>query len=392
MKIVCTMWCYDDTTSYEPIITPKYLARLGHEVIIVAANLDIHFKRLPTGKYVTNGGLELHRLKTLFTYGHDFAVVKGYRRLLNQIKPDLVFCHCAREPLAYISARLKKKLGYVLLVDHHDFFYPGHSMRPLRKSIRNLIAQLDYLTVRKWLGSYVFKRADKVLAVTGVCREHLRDFFKLPDEKTVALEFAVDTEIFHYKREDIERMKAEWGLVPGQRAAIYTGLITRRKKFEKIVDLLGAIDGYGLGEKLKILVAGRFMEKDYEEEIICKIASWGMADRVIFLGEKNKDELAAIYSAADMAFWIENNSIAILEAMASGCIPIVPRMQLAHLVGEYGIVFEPGNIAQLAEAMGKASNLGDSDAISRRMVMIKHVESKYSYAEYAKTILSFANH
>jgi len=73
--------------------------------------------------------------------------------------------------------------------------------------------------------------------------------------------------------------------------------------------------------------------------------------------------LPAWYSAAD--FYIsgshsEGGSYALLEAMACGCIPIVTAIPATLKMtgdGKYGIIFQPGNVEDLANKLNDLSSI-----------------------------------
>ena len=96
------------------------------------------------------------------------------------------------------NARMRKRRKFILFVDHHDFFFPGHSMMPLKKNIRNIFARIEYHYFRRFLSKYILKTADKIFPVTEVCKDHLISYFKIPETKIISMDFAVDTDIFYF--------------------------------------------------------------------------------------------------------------------------------------------------------------------------------------------------
>jgi glycosyltransferase involved in cell wall biosynthesis len=96
-----------------------------------------------------------------------------------------------------------------------------------------------------------------------------------------------------------------------------------------------------------------------------------LADRVTFLGELHRPEVAARLREADLfvlASRLETFSVATVEAMACG-VPVVATAcgGPEELVGpEAGAIVPPGDAAALAEAIDRALSMRfDSAAISR---------------------------
>jgi glycosyltransferase involved in cell wall biosynthesis len=92
-----------------------------------------------------------------------------------------------------------------------------------------------------------------------------------------------------------------------------------------------------------------------EQKIRSFVNENNLQDRVHFCGYKQNQDLAGYYQAADLylsASHIDGSSVALMEAMACGCIPVVSDIP-ANLEwvkhGEQGLVFSHGNAENLAE-------------------------------------------
>jgi len=256
-------------------------------------------------------------------------------------------------------------------------------MRPLVRSIRSRLARFEYHRVRRPLSKAILKRADRIIPVTRTCAGHLTGYLDVPKEKLIKPEFAVDREIFHLDSERRKVLRAEWGLGKNDFLLNFTGVITRRKAFEKLVDLALALKGEGT---VRFLVAGYFREGSYEREMTARIRERGLADSFIFTGRISKDAVRDYYSASDGALWIQNNSVSILEAMACGCIVFVPRMHLAHLVDGNGMVFDPGDISELSTAVREVLHMSGRARQKMRDRSISLVMERHDYGKYIDLI------
>jgi len=112
---------------------------------------------------------------------------------------------------------------------------------------------------------------------------------------------------------------------------------------------------------------------------------------VYLVGKIANEDLPYWYSAAD--FYIsgsheESTGLAVLEAIACDCIPIVtdiPAFRKITVDGQLGILFEPGNVDSLFEALKK------SETIQRRELsaaIANHFESELSFKAIANRIYS----
>jgi len=388
MRVLHLSTFFDPHLGYEEFYTAKYMVKKGLDVTVLTTNVSNDNKIKYNKKYETHeSGFKIIRLPCIFRYGSDFVFMKGFMKTFRQQKPDLVFMHGSRLPHYARVARLRKKNTFLLFVDHHDFFFPGHSMEPIKKNIRSAFSKFEYHYFRRFLSHYILKNADKIIPVTQVCRNHLINYLKVNNDKILPMEFAVDTELFYYDEKMREKIRQKYAISPTDFLLNMTGIITRRKKFEKIVELISLLQSQKLKKHVKLIIVGYFRDHDYEKEIMNLIQKQGISKQIIFTGAVTKEQIKNYYSASDAAFWLENNSITILEAMACSCIVLVPDMQLAHLVDGNGLVFEPGHIKQLLNAIIDTVNLSPVDIQNKRKKSVDLVKTKHNYGLYVDEIL-----
>lgn len=85
----------------------------------------------------------------------------------------------------------------------------------------------------------------------------------------------------------------------------------------------------------------------------------GIADRVVFAGWKNQDELRAMYRQSDafvMSSFAEGVPVVLMEAMATGLPCVAPRINgIPELIrdGVDGLLFTASDVAELVDATGR---------------------------------------
>jgi len=388
MKVLHLSTFFDAHLGYEEFYTAKYMAKKGLDVTMLTTNVSNDNKIKYSEKYETHeNGFKIIRLPCIFRYGSDFVFMKDFIKTFHRQKPDLVFMHGSRLPQYARVARLRKKDTFILFVDHHDFFFPGHSMQPMKKNIRSAFSKFEYHYFRRFISRSILKKADKIFPVTKVCKDHLLNYLKARKDKILTMEFPVDTELFYYDEKMRKKIRLKYGISPNDFLLNMTGIITRRKKFKKIVDLLLLLQRQKLKHRVKLIIVGYFRDNDYEKEIMNLMQKQGVSEQIIFTGAVPKEQIKDYYSASEAAFWFENNSITILEAMACACVVLVPDMQLAHLVDGNGLVFEPGNIIQLLNAIIDTVNLSPGEIQNKRKRSVDLVKTRHNYSSYVDTIL-----
>lgn len=132
---------------------------------------------------------------------------------------------------------------------------------------------------------------------------------------------------------------------------VFLGRVVEEKQIDKLIKAFATLDS-SLDARLEIVGGG-----DQEARLKLLAAQLGVTERVTFAGYVDEAYLrnaltrASVFAMPSIA---ELQSISTMEAMASG-LPIVAAdaMALPHLVhdGENGFLFEPGNVAQLADRL-----------------------------------------
>ncbi|MGQ9662696.1 MAG: glycosyltransferase [Kiritimatiellia bacterium] len=201
---------------------------------------------------------------------------------------------------------------------------------------------------------YVCHRADLINTVSeGITAELKR--LGVPAAKILQMPFGTDLEVFRPAK-DMPRK-------------IATRIICTRKH-ERIYDIptilqaLAMLKQSGCRFQCVFTSGGSLL---HNHRILA--GELGLADHVQFTGDLNHDRLPILLRNADVYVSASRNdgtSVALLEAMASGLLPVVTRIAAnAPWVedGHTGLLFEPGEPSSLAAALARAI---DDDALRRR--------------------------
>jgi len=103
-------------------------------------------------------------------------------------------------------------------------------------------------------------------------------------------------------------------------------------------------------------VGGLDRDEAWASSVRAEAAALGVASRVVFVGELEREPLDALYDAADvfvLPTWYEGYGMAVAEALARG-LPVVSTATgaIADLVGDdAGLLVPPGDVAELTRAL-----------------------------------------
>ena len=183
-----------------------------------------------------------------------------------------------------------------------------------------------------------FGRAERVTTPTRKAAEYLEA--KTSVKNVVAISCGIDA---HNYTPDMQPRT--------DNLIVFLGRVVEEKQIDKLIKAFATLDS-SLDARLEIVGGG-----DQEARLKLLAAQLGVTKRVTFAGYVDEAYLrnaltrASVFAMPSIA---ELQSISTMEAMASG-LPIIAAdaMALPHLVhdGENGFLFEPGNVAQLADRL-----------------------------------------
>lgn len=333
---------------------PKYLARLGAEVHVVATDLPPDYRQKASnsayagfipqwqpGTLETLDGFTLHILGHKKIFGH--MRMAGLHAKLREISPDIVQTMTPIGWIALDAALSKARLSYKLFTGchHHASVFPlAVQPVPLWSP-----ARIACLAARTIPGRLAGLAAEKCYAITPDCAEVAVRFFGVPRSQTAICPLGVDTELFHPLRHagdaaDRARLRERFAFSNHEIVCIYTGRFTHDKN-----PLL-------LAQAIANLRQGR---EPYRGLFI---GSGPQADEIrrcqgcVVHPFEPVHELGAFYRAVDIGVWPAQESLSMLDAAASG-LPIIVNHTMAapERVAGNGLTYLLNDLKDLERAL-----------------------------------------
>lgn len=333
--IVCTYYPFPPSVGGVETIVRNVaveLARRGYEVHIVTSNLDV-----TTQKPVTELGVEeregviIHKLKPS-KYRIKYArILEGLKDTIARIRPEIVHAHNLH-PHLFQLAKWKESLGYKLIAELH---YPGVTV--------SSFSQRMLLPLAMFYLSRIQRAIDTFIVHTNLEEIWLQKW-KI-EAKRISKVFlpAIDTKLLSY------RPKQQYNI-----DLCFVGRIVKEKGLHILVKALRKIITTVRG--LKLLIVGPAEEKYYRKlrSLISKLR----LDRYIeFKGpmySEDKYDVIASSKIFVLPSLREYTPNVILEAQALGTPVIATNVgAISEMIinEKTGILVEPGNVKQLAEAI-----------------------------------------
>lgn len=385
MRIVLLTELFGKNMGYLENVLPKYLARLGLDVHVVATDLPLNYrKKLATRPFnvlesqLRPGHLEVLDGYTLHIVGHrqvlGYMRMQGLQQKLSSIRPTIVQ---TMTPIGWVgvdAAVLKPILGYRLFTGCHHHA----SVFPLATKRMGILAgeRLHCVLTRTLPGRVVGRLTERCYAISQDCADIARIFFGVPPAKIEVCPLGVDSEIFYPPADARDwahrkQLRQNLGVNDCDILCIYTG----RLDADKNPDILArAVEQLSrLGRNFRALFIGEGDQKDS----ISSRRSCMTHPFVPF------SELARFYRAADIGVWPAQESMSMLDAAACG-IPIVVNdtMSVAERIDGNGLRFRFNDVDDLLRAL-----IALEDSTVRRQMGVygaKKIARQFSWDSIAR--------
>ncbi len=269
----------------------------------------------------------------------DFAASVNLYRHLRKNKYHIVHTHNSK---AGFIGRLSARLAGVPVIIHTVHGFAFHDQEPLWR--RMLFRNLER-AASKWCDRMIFISEP---LIDWALREKITSA-----EKIVKIYSGIDLDRFKpVSSEDKKQARIKWGINPDAPVA---GIVSKLwegkghkillKAFEELIKEMS---------EAKLFIVG---EGYLEEELKSCAEEWGLSESIIFTGFKSEvSEVMSCFDISVLPSYFEGMGRVLLEAMAMK-IPVVASNVggIPDIVknNENGILVNPGNVSELAEAMKK---------------------------------------
>lgn len=387
LKIAFITEMYSERMGYSENFLPKAVARLGHEVHVIASTAQVYFNS-PSykktyepflGPNITSPGVKeidgytLHRLPLKRRVILQNVIrMKGLQELLIELSPDVI------QPLniytlsCYQAARAAKRIGAAFFTESHihaSVFDMGNTRTRLKYYALGFPAKLREIN-RITVKHYPIARDVAELSVK---------YFLVPPEKVQMESLGVDTDLFtpvDTDEENSERnlQRETLGFSPDDIVCIYTGRFTSDKNPQCLARAVNDLQQRG-----HLNVKGLFVGSGTPEDVAYIQSMQGCVVHPFV----PVSELPRFYQAADIGVWPRQESMSQLDAAACG-LPLIlsNRIAVKERTEGNGLLYEQDDDKDLAE---RILDLQDP-AVRKRMGIngYEKVRSRYSWEAVAK--------
>lgn len=272
---------------------------------------------------IEGNGFEVHgsRVRNLLSP----AQVPEIRRCIDRVKPDIVHVHLF--PALYWTALARPQRDPRIVFTEHNTNNRRRGQALLRP-----------------VENFIYRRYTKIICISEGVRRGLIEWQPWISERTVVVHNGVDVKRMSVAEPALREMLHP-GTGPGDRLLVMVASFSGKKDHATVIRALSLLPG-----RFRLLLPG---EGPTKESMMNLTEELGLGNRVSFPG--NSRDIPGILRACDYAVqssrW-EGFGLAAVEAMAAGIPLLASRVEgLSEVVGDAGVLFEPGNHQVLADAI-----------------------------------------
>ena len=326
------------------------LKDLGHEVVVISStqkdkDVTVFYRGVKVVRIFSNYALRWQAYVSLY----NPMTVKKVKEILQQEKPQIVWCHNIHRHLSYYCLKLSHDTGakvYLTIHDtmlfHYGKFYEFASNGNFHVSIWQQIkrAKFTYNPFRNLIIKYFLRYTDELFAVSYLLKEVLNQ----NGIHNVRVDYnGIDVNCWKRNKIEVEKLKTKFNL-KGKRVITFIGRLSWAKGAVQVIEVLAGVTK--VFPKTVLLVIGE--NNPYVQKLSQK------AKNIITTGRLEGEELKAAYYSSDVIIFpslcFETFGMVCLEAMACKK-PVVATSfggpSEVVINGKTGYIVNPYNIGEM---------------------------------------------
>ena len=282
---------------------------------------------------------------------------RGIKAIIREFAPDVVVSVGVGQILPAAGVWHKKEFGYKLISLFGDnLMQRPRDYRTGKLTFKGNLIETAFRLFKKPLYAKTIEISDTVGYNTEPATKDVLSSCLGPSKqnlmnKMISLPLGYEGDVFYHSPQLRAQKRCQLGLKEDERVFVYASRVQPTRHLETLVDSFRPI--MLNDDSVKLMIVG-FLGDSYETELKEYIAKLGLEDRVICLELTNRNELNALYNAADIGVWHLLPTITLVEATGTG-LPIVipndPSFSPQTLPRESVEIFELSNSDGLRDAI-----------------------------------------
>jgi len=231
---------------------------------------------------------------------------------------------------------------------------------------------------------WAVRRADHILADSHATKSDLSTLLKVPADKVTVVHLAANPACRPLSEREVRSIAARYDLELGY--LLFVGTLEPRKNLPGLLQAYRLLLNEGAVAVPLVVVGSKGWLYD---QVFEHVEVLHLTERVRFLHDVPDADLVGLYNGASvlaMVSFYEGFGLPALEAMACGTpVVVADRASLPEVVGEAGLLVNPDDPENIAQALGRV--LGD-DALRAQMRQLGLAQAaRFTWEEAARKTL-----
>ncbi len=282
----------------------------------------------------------------------SISAYKKYKNLLDQFEPDVVHAHMVH---ANIFARISRKFRPIvkLICTAHNS-NEGGKLRMLAYRLTNDLSDLN----------------------TNVSKEATKAFLAMQAFDPSAITIYNGIDINKFDRTKVDKNYLINGCnYSSLKVILAVGRFNQQKDYPNLLNAIQLLKTQ-TSQKFKVLIAGDGEERNKLESMIREL---DLEKDIVLLGRR--DDIPQLMVKANVFVLpsaYEGFGLVVAEAMACETFVVATDCGgVKEVMGDTGILVQPKNSLDLAQALMRALNLPDIEVIQNNMKAVKHIRKNF---------------
>lgn len=382
MRIVHFDETFHPDFGYQINVLPKYQIKQGHEVFIVTAKLDMPHPVFSTfgdnynidqkdRYYEQITGVKIVRIAVKKPIWGRVRFKKGYREVVDNLKPDILFCHF-NDTFAGIYFTIHcKELNYPVIFD-------SHMLEMASKSHFSKIFRFFY----NLFLTPIIKRNNLVVIRTQD-DTYVNKCLGIPLSQAPFISFGSDSELFKPDEQTKKAFRIKNNISEDDFVIVYTGKLDQAKGGIFIAETFKSKLLNKKNKNVVLMVIGNTSGKYGKEvEKIFKESE----NRIIRFPTQNYKDLPKFYQASDLSIFPRQCSLSFYDAQACA-LPVVSEdnnINIDRLRYGNGFNFKANNIDDFRGKIKLCIEINDTKYQEMKNNSLKYIKENFDYQDIAK--------
>lgn len=356
-------------------ILPKFQVKKGHEVIIVTGDSSIPHPRFlnfadnsnmiqKDREFEKRTGAKVIRIGIKRFISSRAVFQKDFTKIIDDLNPDILFCHFNDSLVGMYYIRNVKKLNYPLILDSHM----------LEMASKNKLKNLFRIYYRNFITSKIKKYKIKIIKTQQ--SDYVNKRLGVPESLTPYISFGTDTSIFNPNQNIRRNFRKELNIPEDDFVVVYTGKLNEVKGGKILAEAF--LKKFNSEKNVTLITVGN-ISTEYEKEVRRMFNE--SQNNIINIPTQKYIDLAKFYQISNLSVFPKQCSLSFFDAQACG-LPVIAEdnsINKERLSHNNGYTYELNNVNDLRNKITELIIDEDNEYNTLSSNSIKYIKKNFDY-------------